>query len=300
MDFVVETSQLRKSFSSRDVLRGLDLQIPPGAIVGLIGANGAGKSTLIKCLLGLLRPDAGTSRVLGEDSWTLSAAAKARLGYVPQQVKLYPWMKVWHMVEYTGSFYPQWDHALTERLLQDWQLRRTDPVSTLSGGELQKLGLILALGHRPDLLVLDEPAAALDPAARREFLRTLVEPVIDGQTTLFSTHILSDLERVATHVAILHEGRIVYHDQLDQLKEHVKRLRITAGADLPPSFAVAGALRTEVSGRSALVAVPHASEALLAELKSRWHAEVDVEPLSLEDIFLELHDGSAKSRAAAR
>jgi ABC-2 type transport system ATP-binding protein len=156
---------------------------------------------------------------------------------------------------------------------------------------LQRLAIVLANGHRPDLLILDEPVASLDPVGRREFLKSLLEADDDWTpTVLFSTHIMSDLERVASHVAILQHGRITCFEELDRLKERVKRLRITAESELPPSLVIEGALRTEVSGRTALVAVTTVDDELLAGLKSQYQAEISVEDLNLEEIFLELHD----------
>jgi len=146
------------------------------------------------------------------------------------------------------------------------------------------------MGHRPDLLILDEPVASLDPSARREFLGTILDVASSpDRTVLFSTHITSDLERVADHVALLQDGVISYFDELDELKESVKRLRIRSTKSLPSSFSVAGALRCEVSGQDALVAVPKLDESLIEELRSVWDADVTVEDLSLEDIFLEMH-----------
>jgi ABC-2 type transport system ATP-binding protein len=291
-DSVISIQQLTKQFGSNAVLKGVDLSIPAGSVVGLVGTNGAGKSTLIKCLLGLLRPTAGTISLLGEDPWNLSASAKSRLGYVPQVVKLYPWMKVRHVVAYTSAFHDRWDSAWVETLLDRWELPREHRIAPLSSGQLQKLALVLALGYRPELLVLDEPVASLDPIARREFLRSLLEVCQDEKhTVLFSTHITSDLERVASHLAILKQGRIVLFDELDAVKDRVKRLRISAANELPSNFAVRGAVRTEVTGRQALIAVADLDHNLVGELETRWQAEVAVEDLNLEDIFLELHHG---------
>jgi ABC-2 type transport system ATP-binding protein len=147
------------------------------------------------------------------------------------------------------------------------------------------------MGHRPDLLVLDEPAASLDPIGRRNLLRSLLDATRDGtHTVLFSTHITSDLERVASHVAILGNGEIDFFGELDELKDSVKRIRVHGAADLPSDFAVPGSLRTEVSGKTAVVAVAAVDEQLLDSIRSRWDVSVDVEDLNLEDIFLELHD----------
>lgn len=288
---IIRCEKLQKSFGKTEVLRGVDLVVPEGAVVGLLGTNGAGKSTLIKCLLGLLRISSGTATVFGEDPWNLSAATKARLGYVPQMLKAYPWMKVRQVIDYTGAFYPQWDPQWCGELLQKWELDGSAWVRNLSGGELQRLGLILAMGHRPDLFVLDEPAASLDPIGRRSLLRSLLDATRDGaHTVLFSTHITSDLERVASHVAILADGVIDFFGELDELKDSVKRIRVHGAADLPKDFAVPGSLRTEVAGKTAVVAVAAVDDRLLDGIRSRWDVTVDVEDLNLEDIFLELHD----------
>jgi ABC-2 type transport system ATP-binding protein len=292
-EFVIQIEGLAKSFGQRHVLDRVDLAIPRGTVVGLLGTNGSGKSTLIKCLLGLLRLSAGSSRVFGDDSWSLSAATKARLGYVPQDVRLYPWMTAPQVIAYTAAFYPRWDHALTDDLVRRWHVPANQRIGPFSPGELQKLGLILALGHRPELLVLDEPVASLDPSARRDFLKSLLEVTQDMQhTVLFSTHITSDLERVASHVALLRDRRIALFEELDSVKDRIKRLRIRAAHDLPDTFSVAGALHMEVAGATALVSTTQASTAMLDELRARWDADVSVEDLNLEDIFLELNQPS--------
>jgi len=179
-------------------------------------------------------------------------------------------------------------------LLADWNVNGNDKVGILSVGTLQKLAIVLALGHEPELLMLDEPAASLDPAARRDFLRTLLDIANDGRRTiLFSTHITSDLERVADRVAILREGKIVYHGELDELKDSVKRLHVQSSGPLPASFAVPGAMQSKVEGNEALVSVRDASPQLLEAIRRTYAATVGVQDLNLEDIFLELHHAPA-------
>jgi ABC-2 type transport system ATP-binding protein len=219
-ELAIELRGVVKSYGRKQVLTGLDLEVPKGSVVGLLGTNGAGKTTLIKCALGLIRPQMGEVRILGEPAWTLSAEAKARLGYVPQVIGLYPWMKVRHLIDYTAAFYPNWNHALVGKFVREWSIPLEDRIQPLSVGQLQKVAILLALGHEPDLLVLDEPAASLDPLARRQFLQTIIELAEPGKrTVLFSTHITSDLERVADRVAILKDGRIAWHGLLEDLKE---------------------------------------------------------------------------------
>lgn len=288
---IIQCQQLGKTFGDQRVLRGIDLDVPKGAIVGLLGNNGAGKSTLIKCLLGLLRVSSGTATVMGEDPWELSARAKSRLGYVPQEVKFYPWMKVRQIIKYTGSFYQNWDNDWCAQMADRLEVDTTKWVRTLSAGQMQRLALVLAMGHRPDLMILDEPAASLDPAGRRSLLRTLLEANQgQGQTVLFSTHITSDLERVASHVAMLSGGVVEYFGELGDLKDSVKRLRIHSVTELPTDLVVPRSLHTVVSGQDAVVAVAACDELLIEELRREWNASVEVEDLNLEEIFLEMHD----------
>lgn len=286
---VIDVQRLGKSFGRRAVLDAVDLPVPAGAVLGLLGKNGAGKTTLLKCLLGLVRPDAGAATILGEPASDLSPAAKAAVGYVPQTVTHPAWMRVAQVVEYTASFYPRWNDALVTRLLADWDVDPSQKAGTLSLGTQQKLAIILALGHDPSVLILDEPAASLDPAARRDFLRTLLDIAAGGnRTILFSTHITSDLERVADTVAILQSGRVTYHGPLDDLKDAVKRLHITSSQRLP-TLAIPGALRSRVEGNSAVVSVQSLDLRAIADLERAHAAQVRVEDLNLEDIFLELH-----------
>ena len=297
----IDVSGLVKRFDTRAVLDSIDLRVPRGQVIGLLGLNGSGKSTLIKCLLGLLKADEGTATVLGTDAWQLADGEKARIGYVPQEATLYPWLTVRQTVAYVSSFYSSWDRAWGDELLRRWDLPLGQLVGPLSVGQKQQLALVLALGHRPELLILDEPVASLDPVARRWFLETVLETAADGAgTVLFSTHITSDLERVASHVALLREGKVMFHDEIDVLKDRVKRLRIEAAADLPADLHLPGTLRQEVRGRQALVTVDGVDAALVSGIRDRFAAEVIVDTLNLEEIFLELHDREAAATNRVR
>jgi ABC-2 type transport system ATP-binding protein len=284
-----------KRYERKAVLDALSLSVPAGSVLGLLGKNGAGKTTLIKCALGLIRPNSGTVTLLGEPAHDLSAAAKARLGYVPQEISLYPWMRVRQLLEYTAAFYPKWNTALVQQLLADWELNPADKIGKMSVGTRQKLAIILALAHEPELLILDEPAASLDPSARREFLKTVLSIAAEGKrTVIFSTHITSDLERVADRVAILRRGKIAYEGELDVLKDSVKRLHVTSSNPLPLNLEVRGAVRIRVEGNEALVSVRDATDELIESLRRDHSATVRVEDLNLEDIFVEVQHDAAR------
>lgn len=289
---MLEMHDVRKGFASKTVLDGVHLAVPQGSVLGLLGKNGSGKTTLLKCALGLQRPRTGSITLLGEPAWSLSATAKAQLGYVPQEASLYPWMRVAELIQYTAAFYPRWNHTLSQQLLREWELDPRAKVGTLSTGQFQRLAIVLALGHEPDFLVLDEPVASLDPMARRHFLKTVLDQAGAGRTVVFSSHITSDLERVADRVAILKEGRIIFDGETDTLKDRVKRLHIHAAEPLPNgSFHIPGMLHSAVSGKQAQVSVSEFTPELPARIADQWAASVEVQDLNLEEIFLEMHHG---------
>jgi ABC-2 type transport system ATP-binding protein len=281
-------TDLWKQHGMHSVLRGCDLSLTPGSVTGLLGRNGAGKTTLLRCLLGLAKADRGTIRVLGDDAWDLTAASKARIGYVPQTPAPYAWMRLNDLLAYVGSFYPTWDQDLALRLLKQWDLRPQAHAGSLSPGETQRLALLLALAHRPDLLVLDEPAASLDPLGRRQFLATVLEAAGNGVTVLVSTHLCTDLERVANRIAVLSDGRITTHADIDELKEQVQRLRITSPRPLAAELHISDQLsRRNVPG-GAVVVVRSGGIETKAALERDLGATVTIDALGLEDIAVEL------------
>lgn len=289
MNNIIHAKQVKKAYGKKKVLDNLSLDIKEGSVIGLLGKNGAGKTTLLKCALGLLRVDDGTMSTLGEDPWHFSEEAKSRIGYVPQGFRPYPWLQAGRLIDHTASFYPRWNHALVDKLIREWEVDLGSKVGTLSEGEAQKLLIILALGHEPELLVFDEPVASLDPAARREFLKTILGIVSERRCTVFfSTHITSDLERVADTVALLKSGTIDFCGGLDELKDMVKRIRIHAKDGLAEKLGLPGVLSQQVQGNEGVLTVRGFSEASRSMLASSVGGMVEVEDLNLEEIFLEM------------
>ncbi|MGH8279666.1 MAG: ATP-binding cassette domain-containing protein [Gammaproteobacteria bacterium] len=171
-------SGISQRYDSHAVLDRIDLAITSGRVLGLIGKNGAGKSTLIRIMLGLLEPEAGRALVFGEPALRLSDRSKERLGYVPQQPDALAWLTAAQMFDYLARFYPRWDHRYAERMLARWQIPPDKLLAKLSPGERQRVDIIRVLAPQPELLVLDEPAAALDPIARRELLREIAHTLV--------------------------------------------------------------------------------------------------------------------------
>ena len=288
MTDVISLNRVSKKFGRKVILDGLDLTIPRGSVTGLLGKNGAGKTTLLKCLLGLLPIDSGSVICLGESPGSLSAAAKQRIGYVPQVFSEPGWMTVADLLGYTGQFYSAWDSARVERLIADWELDPRCRVSKLSHGQKQRLAIIQAIGHAPEFLVLDEPVASLDPAARRRFIREVLQLNIEaGNTVIFSTHITSDLERAAGHVAFLSGGKVSFNGELDELKESVLRLHVES-SELPAKLDLPGLIRVQRFTGGAVLAVRGLDARQVQVLEGLWKARIRIESLNLEEIFLEL------------
>lgn len=281
----IQITALNKSFGSHRVLKDLSWAIKPGSIIGLLGRNGAGKTTLIECMLGLRDADAGTVNLFGESAGRLSEHAKARIGYVPQTSELFEWLTAAQMLAYFRGLYSRWNENKVNELMRRWDLPFDKVINKLSVGQKQRLSIIRALAHEPDLLVLDEPVASLDPAGRRDFLRELVDSVIGQQTTIvFSTHILSDLERIAVQVAFLNHGHIVHQQELDALMEctlHVSGAQVTLAQLAPQKILGLTSLR---DGTGKLLAQFNPEQ--LAQLGAR--SDVRLERLGLEDLFIEM------------
>ncbi|MYM34786.1 ATP-binding cassette domain-containing protein [Duganella sp. FT94W] len=223
MKSVVEINNLHKAFDKQQVLQGVNWTIEPGKVIGLLGRNGAGKSTLLECLLGLREADSGGSSLFGHPAGALNDEVRANIGYVPQKSEVFEWLTPLQLLDYFKALYPRWNQAKVDGLMQRWGFdgdTANKQIAKLSGGQKQRLSIIRALAHDPKLLVLDEPVASLDPIGRRDFLQELISGVIERDTTvIFSTHILSDLERVALDVAFLQGGKIVLQGALDELLE---------------------------------------------------------------------------------
>jgi len=229
-------------------LEDVDLTVPQGTISGLAGANGAGKSTLLKLILGLVEPDGGSIRLFGEEIAVAGPRLRARVGFVQEIPTLPGQLRLPELGCFVAPFYPTWDEAEFCRLARYFEVPAKTPFAKLSQGNRMKAALALAMAHRPQLLLLDEPTSGLDPLARREFLDLLLEIVQDeGRAVLFSTHITSDLDRIADQVALLKDGRVLLSGAKDELLEAWTLLR--GGEELLDTSlgqAACGGRRTEL------------------------------------------------------
>jgi ABC-2 type transport system ATP-binding protein len=228
---VIEMHGVAKSFGKKQVLRGVDMVVPPGQAFAFLGRNGQGKTTTIRTLLGLLKPDAGTVRVLGLDPAADPLEIRRRVGYVAEDQVMFGWMRVGQLLSFVAPFYPTWDPARAKELSDRFELPLKTRVKHLSKGQGVRVALLLALSHRPELVILDDPTLGLDPIMRKEFIRDLVTHLQGEQVgVFFSSHLLYEIEPVADSVVILDKGRVIRQASTDDLRASVKRLIAPVGA----------------------------------------------------------------------
>lgn len=286
----VVARDLSKSFGKKQILEGLNFTVNPGDVVGVLGQNGAGKTTLLEVMLGFSPASSGVVEVFGRDSFNLPGASKQRIGFVPQQEELIPHLTVKQQIKLVSSFYHRWDQALIDSLLQEWNVDSKQRIKNLSVGQRQKVSILMALGHKPDLLILDEPVASLDPIARRQFLEQIVEVAADSnRAVIFSSHIVSDIERLANNIWILKDQKLNWCGDFDLLKESFVRIHLRSSSPLPSTLDVPNAISLEVSGKFATGIVKDWNIELENRITELAGVTPEVEMLSLEEIFLELH-----------
>jgi len=229
---VIHCERLAVHANSRTILNGVTLDVPRGAVVGVVGRNGAGKSTLLRSMVGLTAPGEGSVTLLGSPALQMNDDIRARLGYVAQTPDLFEWLTAFETLQLIGKAYPTWDSKYCLDLAFRFDLPLRSKVSRLSGGDRQKLSVVLAMAHRPEVLVLDEPVSNLDPLTRRDFMRALFSDGAGDTTVVISSHLLNDLERLVSHVLFMREGFLQFFDTWDAILEHVRM--VPADMAVPP------------------------------------------------------------------
>jgi len=223
---IIEIKGLTRRFGRNTALDDVYLSVPPGIVMGLVGENGAGKTTLIKHVLGLLCAQEGSVRVFGKDPVSNPESVLSQIGYLSEEGDLPSWMRVRELIRYAAAFYPTWDMDYADKLLREFNLDPEAKLSKVSRGQRSRAGLLVAMAYRPQLLLLDEPSSGLDPIVRRDILGAIIRTIADdGRTVLFSSHLLSEVERVSDKVAILKSGRILLNDTLENVKQ--RHVRVT-------------------------------------------------------------------------
>jgi ABC-2 type transport system ATP-binding protein len=307
MTAAIEASALTKNYGSTAAVKGIDLKVEPGTIFGLIGPNGAGKTTTLRMLLDIIRPTSGSARVLGQDPRHGGRELRSRIGFLPGDLRLQTRATgqtlLRHFADISGPVAP----GTVERLANRFQLDLSRPVRALSKGNKQKLGIVQAFMHRPELLVLDEPTSGLDPLMQRQFLELLREARDDGQTVLLSSHVLSEIQQTADRVAVLSAGSIVASGDVDSLRlGSIRHLRVGVADTTPDALTRALAalpqLRAVHLMPGAVVRVSATVDGDIDDVVKvlAQHRVVDlaIEEPDLEESVLNLYGASAPGEAA--
>ncbi len=284
---ILEVSHLSRRFGSTLALDDVSLSTPRACVHGLVGVNGAGKTTLIKHILGLLKAKSGTVRVFDMDPVRHPVEVLGRIGYLSEERDLPEWMRIDELMWYTQAYHPRWDQTYANELLRTFGLDPSKKIKDLSRGMRAQAGLIAAVAHRPDLLLLDEPSSGLDAVVRRDILNAIIRTVADDErAVLFSSHLLDEVEQMSDYVTMIHQGRVVLQGALDDIKEqhHLLQIRLASPTATPP--ALPGVLSMEGEGRAWTAVcgngVDHARENL-----GRIGGElVSMRLASLQEIFI--------------
>jgi ABC-2 type transport system ATP-binding protein len=294
--WAIRTSGLRKSYGRVVALRGIDLTVPEGAAYVLVGPNGAGKSTALRILLDLVRPDGGTVDALGLDPRRQGPTLRAQIGYVPEAQKWeHDWMDVDRLLAHHARYHPAWDREYAARLSRRLELPAGRRYGRLSKGQSRRVQMVLALAHRPPLMVLDEPTDGLDPLAREVTLSVLAEHMAEYPSTLLiSTHLVHEMERLADHMGVLLEGDLRVQITVSELQRMLRRYR----ADIPDGWTGVGVdglngavVRREVRGREIQWTVWGEEPAVRATLTAAGASVRESSTLSLEEAAVSLLTG---------
>ena len=289
-DIVLETKNLTKYYGKVAALDHLNLQVRRGCIYGLLGRNGAGKTTAIKLMLGLLKPTAGSSRLLGCDSAALTSRIRQRIGYVTEGHRLFRWMKIGELEKFQRAFSPgQWDEKSFNDMLDYFELSKKQKIKRLSNGQRAQVSLALALAPNPELLIMDDPTLGLDAAIRRQFLEGMIQLIArQGRTILFSSHILSDVERVADRIAVIDKGVLRADCLLEEFRAAVRKVRLSFAEPAPTEIDIAGLLHKRTNEKELeLTLIGTSDEQIAAWAKTAgatYYKEID---MNLEDQFIE-------------
>jgi ABC-2 type transport system ATP-binding protein len=290
----IETAGLSKTYGSGvRALADLTLRVERGEVVGYLGPNGAGKSTTIRLLVDLIRPTAGKACILGLDARAQSVAARARIGYLPGDLRLQDRLTARAQLDSLARLRGRVDPAYRDALCERFAVVLDRPIRELSRGNRQKLGIVQAFMHRPDVLILDEPTSGLDPLLQGEFRKLVRQTVADGATVFLSSHLLDEVQHTADRVAIINRGRLVDLDAVDSLRERALRhVTVTFGEPVDPApFTAIPGVRVEHTDTTVLrLAAPEqAMDAVVKAAAAHRVVDLTSQPADLEEIFLELY-----------
>ena len=287
MESIVDIANLTRRYRRVAALDDVSLHIQRGGVVGLVGENGAGKTTLIKHILGLLRAQKGSVSVFGMNPCKHPQEVLGRIGYLSEHRDLPGWMRIDELMRYTRALYPKWDPEYAKKLIRVFELEPTAKIRTLSMGQTAKAGLVTALAHRPEFLVLDEPSSGLDPIVRRDILGAVFREVAsEGRTVLFSSHLLHEVETISDRVIMISAGKVILDSPLKDVMRSHQRLVVAGSNGQAPTLALPGQLSCEAHQGRWHIVCQGDLELLRAQAMQQGITLIEAGPASLDDIFV--------------
>lgn len=296
---MIETHGLSKQYRNAIAIDSLDLAVPESRISAFLGPNGSGKTTTIKILLGLARPTAGEAFVFDKAATEESSSLeiRQRVGYVSEDKRLYPYMTGEQILDFTRPLFPRWNRELEQRLLAAFNLPLYQKIKTFSKGMRSKLALILALARQPDLLILDEPSEGLDPVAAEHMLQAIVDSAAQGCTVFFSSHQISEVERIADEVFIMCNGRLALHGPLEELRENCRRTHFAFIGRAPiEEMSLEGIRKSRADGHVLSLVVDSNFDNITGRARALGAISVDVQPMNLRELFLDAVEAGAEDQ----
>lgn len=289
MTKAIELQGVTKSYSGKTVLKNLNLSINQGCCYGFLGRNGSGKTTTIRIIMGLISHEAGTVKVMGQNSWNIGNNIKEKIGYVSEKQILPENLSVRSITSFSEKIYPNWNREKVKDLLDRFNIPENKKIKNLSQGMQKFLALVLVLGQEPELLVFDEPASGLDPIARQEFIDNVMNLLLqEKKTVFFSSHLLSDVEKIADTIGILKDGSISIEMELDEMKQSIKQIQIDFADGQYQKFEMPNIISERKIGNSVILTVRDCNEDFITSLKNKSKIEPKILDMNFEEIFIAL------------
>ena len=287
MDELLTIRGLSKNFGRKTILKNFDLTLEKGKVYGLLGKNGAGKTTLIRMIMGVIPWDHGKIIYKGQSLKFGDAAYKREIGFIPEDSIFFSWMTIKELLSFNASFYSSWNDTKAEEYLDRLALDGKSKIKHLSRGMKLKVGLIVALAAEPEFLILDDPTSGLDVPTRQDFLKDIIQKILEGGTTiLFSSHLVHELDGIIDKLGILHNGALIIEDEYTSVKDATKKVLLVFDKSIPEKIGIVGVLTQKCENNRLEVVIHPWDEPKHKELKALNPTHMEIHPLTLEEIFI--------------
>lgn len=289
MDKILELQHLYKRYSRKQVLEDFNMSLERGKVFGLLGNNGEGKTTLIRIIMGIIPADQGKILYEGQPAAFNRPRYKKEVAYIPEESIFFSWMSIHELMTFNASFYPRWNARKGDDLLDRFKLSKKMKIKNLSRGMKLKLGLIIALAAEPKLLVLDDPTSGMDIPTRHDFLKSLIQEILEGGTSiLFSSHIVHELEGIIDQLGVLRNGKLVLEEKFDIVKDQARKVRLYFNGPVPPDIKADSIIHHQINGSRCELGIYPWKNKVKSQLAAYEPTRMEIDSMTLEEIFIHL------------